>query len=490
MGNKSFKDPNVSDQEIKQLEEKIKDFIDSQKQDIEAFFKNKKQEKKKIGFQINDNNEITTDSDEVKYLEDYVIKKTWNGNNRINTTKCYLSIFNIGYLLGKDGLLYSICMFYYCFLNFKIEEKTEKEIRKEIDNCLSAIDQGNSDYLNNIWKIKLDKGKINDLRLAKYTLGNLFEDGINDIIYNKIHNRFLRFIAKFCHSSRQKINKFCCIIFYLFGGSLKEELKNRQKRNEANYIKEKNLINNKKILDKLIEILTKDAYYFFKYYNLFILALDDNSKLGENCGATFMGYPLKGLGSFGRAKRLIEKESDGFQTADPEEKQLYDFYQERIEDIKNFFKRNEERIKKINEQFKGNNLFDIENTLKEVTEDAIQTSRKYDKEGITETTQDSKLDGIKESNARNGILITNDSIQNNIIENNNSNFCSQNCNYFNSQSMGMDPEQYAWYLRLLREQKEDEKIQEREKSYQRSKNNYIEVYKEEVREPLMESSFL
>ena len=50
MGNKSFKDPNVSDQEIKQLEEKIKDFIDSQKQDIEAFFKNKKQEKKIFSF--------------------------------------------------------------------------------------------------------------------------------------------------------------------------------------------------------------------------------------------------------------------------------------------------------------------------------------------------------------------------------------------------------------------------------------------------------
>ena len=412
MGNKSFKDPNVSVQEIKQLEEKIKDFIDSQKQDIEAFFKNKKQEKKNILFQINDNNEITTNSDEVKYLEDYVIKQTWNGNNRINTTKCFLSIFNIGYLLGKDGLLYSICMFYYCFLNFKIEEKKEEEIREKISNSLSAIDQGNSDYLNHIWKIKL-------------------------------------------------------------------ELKNRQKRNEANYIKEKNLINNKKILDKLIEILTKDAYYFFEYYNLFILALDDNSKLGENCGATFMGYHLKGLGSYGRAKRLIEKESDGFQTYYvQEEKQLYDFYKERIEDIINFFKRNEERIKKINEQFKGNNLSDIENTLKEVTEDAIQTSRKYDKEGIIETTQNSKLDGIKESNLRNEIIITNGPNQNNIIENNNSNFCSQNCNYFNSQFMGMDdPEQYALYSRLRREQEEDEKFQEKVMPYKQIENNNIEKSK-------------
>ena len=201
-----------------------------------------------------------------------------------------------------------------------------------------------------------------------------------------------------------------------------------------------------------------------------------------------MGYVLKGLGSYeGRAKRLIEKELDGFQTGDPEENELYNFYQERIEEIKNFFIRNKNKIEKINEQFKGNNLSDIEYTLREITEDIINTGRKYESEGIIETTwrsetpitqnsnQNNIVYGIKERNLGNEIINTDYPYQNNMSKNYNNNF--------NKQFENMDPEQFAWFSRLQREQNED-KIQEKKIQYQ-IKNNNIEEIKEEGTEPLM-----
>ena len=63
-----------------------------------------------------------------------------------------------------------------------------------------------------------------------------------------------------------------------------------------------------------------------------------------------MGYPLKNLGIYkDRARRLKENSldcNDGFQTNDDEQNKLYKFYHNRIKDIRNFFERNKDKIKK------------------------------------------------------------------------------------------------------------------------------------------------
>ena len=240
MGGKQFKDPNFPQEKIEHLEETIKTFIDTHQEDFKKIFEIKDEEEKNIEYEINDKDEIKENNKtEIDYQNDYVIKKSWKGNNKINPTKCHLSIFNLGALLGKDGFLYSICVFYYHFLQIPNENKTEKEIKTDIDNCLSYIDNGNIDFLNQIWKIKLDEGTFNNLKLTRYTLSNLFKDGINDIIFNRINNKFFLWIAQFCHSSRRNISKFSCILFYFLSRELSDELKENERNKELKYLKKK-----------------------------------------------------------------------------------------------------------------------------------------------------------------------------------------------------------------------------------------------------------
>ena len=56
-----------------------------------------------------------------------------------STWKRWVFIFNLCFLLS--------------FFTNSNENKTEKEIKTDIDNCLSYIDNGNIDFLNQIWKI-------------------------------------------------------------------------------------------------------------------------------------------------------------------------------------------------------------------------------------------------------------------------------------------------------------------------------------------------
>ena len=86
---------------------------------------------------------------------------------------------------------------------------------------------------------QLDEGTFNNLRLTRYTLSNLFKDGINDIIFNRINNKFFLWIAQFCHSSRRNISKFSCILFYFLSRELSDELKENERNKELKYLKKK-----------------------------------------------------------------------------------------------------------------------------------------------------------------------------------------------------------------------------------------------------------
>ncbi len=67
-----------------------------------------------------------------------------HGSNYANTTKCNLTLFNIGNLLGAIGSLYSISLFYYYFMKIPIDNySTEESIKKDIEDCLTYIDNGN-----------------------------------------------------------------------------------------------------------------------------------------------------------------------------------------------------------------------------------------------------------------------------------------------------------------------------------------------------------
>ena len=181
--------PKLTKEKIVALESSIKAFIEAQKENIKLIFNDNDLPEQKIEYIIEENNELIKEENKnpLKVLKDYAIQWSIKGNNELNSTKCHLTFFNLGGLLGANGLLYSICEFYYFFSKTPKENRKQEDIIKDIEKCLKLIDEGNARELNFIWKANITKEILNDLRMAKDFLLNLFHEKITNDIFENIN---------------------------------------------------------------------------------------------------------------------------------------------------------------------------------------------------------------------------------------------------------------------------------------------------------------
>ena len=360
MGFKSYEKPEKTKEEIKELENNI----------IKQYFQNV-DDKVCIDYTFVGNKVKKNYTNDLLNLTDYVINWTIEGTNTLNKTYCKIMIFNLGGFLGADGVMYSLCLFYYCFLNIPVDNKTENEIKINIDECLKSIDKGNIGKLKSIMKINLDEEILNNLRICKYILSTLFNDEINDFIYERINNTIMKKIISFFTKG---IPKFCtCLLYWLDVHIHKTNI-----NSVSEYLKKKNKINKDIIISNIFYNLNID---FFQKNNLFIIASDANIIKTKNFGGTFFGYPLEDLGE--KAKKLIESDVNvegGFLLSIKEQKKLFRFYLDRIRDLQDFFSKNKSVIDNIN---KG---LDIETNLNIIVKEVHNFKKKYENESMITTT--------------------------------------------------------------------------------------------------------
>ena len=356
-------DLKITKEKIDNLERAVEIFMKEQEKNIISIFNDPKfKVQKNIEYNIDPNNKFQRNENEITALHDYVIQWFIQGSNYANSTRCNLTLFNIGSLLGANGLLYSISLFYYYFMKIPIDNITEEVIKKDIEDCLKYIDNGDINQLNLKWNVHLNDNQLNNLRLAKDFLVNQFQEKINEDIFQKLNNNIIKRIWQCC---KTKFVNFCSIIFFFL----------TEKLSENEYIKTKNRINKYYLIQK---ILTKIDIETFENNNIFIISTDNNVDSWVNYGATFQGYYLRGLGEMHRARKLILNQIDGFMAGNVNNpnRLLYNFYYSKINDIKLFFTRNNQKIDNIK---KGLN---ITINIGEIAEELDYINQKYYNEGL------------------------------------------------------------------------------------------------------------
>ena len=395
--------PELTNEKILALENSIRNFIEEQEENIKSIFNDDDLSEQKIEFMIEENNEVKKEKNinPLKCLKDYAIQWSIKGNHEINSTKCRLTFFNLGGLLGANGLLYSICEFYYFFSKTPNEYRRREDITKDIEKCLKYIDKGNTQELNLIWKANITIEILNDLRMAKDFLLNLFHEKITTDIFENINNNFVTKIMKKCKSFKKGVSRFFVYIFYFLTFQLSDYQSSKQ------FLKKKNSIN-RYYLQKLL--LNNINFDFFSKYNIFVLGTDDNTIPSKNLGIAFTGKHLRGLGEMHRARRLIVNDEDGFIIGNDmknNNKELYNFYYQRIKDIKWFFERNKTNIYYIN---KSMNIYNVyvnklaneidmvnEKNLGEGAVDVINIDEDISLERTTQYTHDINTNNLREN---------------------------------------------------------------------------------------------
>ena len=351
----------LTEGKIKALENSIRIFIDEQEENIKLLFNDKNLKEQKIDYIIDANDKlIKGNRNPLQCNTDYAIQWSIQGNNEINSTKCHLTFFNIGGLLGANGFLYSICQFYYFFSKIPNENRNKTDVIEDIEMCLKLIDEGEISKLNFKWRTNINKEILNNLRLAKDFLLNLFHEKITNELFETSNNKLIQKIMRRCPSFRQNgVSKLFLHIFYFLTCQLSE------REREEEYLKEKNAINRYHLPRILLKQINLN---FFAENNVFILASDDDTVPLKNFGVAFMGKHIPGLGEFHRARRLIENEIDGFMTnnSNNNNKNLYNFYYNKIKEIKSFFDKNKDNINNINKGMNHNNTYYIDELAKEI----------------------------------------------------------------------------------------------------------------------------
>ena len=198
----------------------------------------------------------------------------------------------------------------------------------------------------------------------------MFQEKVTDDLFEKLNNTLLNKISKYFNIIKKGVSTFFPFIWYLLSGKLEPK---REK--EADYLKRKNKIN-RNYLPALI--VDKMNINFFANNNIFILATDDNSTPLVNYGIAFTGDYIIGLGEMHKARKLVEGLKDGFMTKNKENKKVYDFYFKRINDIKLFFYKNQDKIDKINRGM------DMDISIQEISKGLNYLNEKYLKEGVLE----------------------------------------------------------------------------------------------------------
>ena len=433
--------PKLTQEKIVALESSIKAFIEAQKENIELIFNDNDLPEQKIEYIIEGNNELIKEENKnpLKVLKDYAIQWSIKGNNEINSTKCHLTFFNLGGLLGANGLLYSICEFYYFFSKTPKENRKQEDIIKDIEKCLKLIDKGNTQELNFIWKANITKEILNDLRMAKDFLLNLFHEKITNDIFENINNNNLTKVMKKCKSFKKGVSRFFVYIYYFLTFQLSNY--RRAEEDKKEFLKQKNYINRYYLQKLLLDNINPE---FFSKYNIFVLGSDDNTIPSKNLGIAFIGYHFKGLGEMHKARRLIENEEDGFiigNDVNNNNKKLYNFYYEKIKDIKWFFEKNRDNICYINRNMNIYNHY-----INELAKAIDDTNEKKLHEGIIDVINTEENISFERTTQYTHDIIANDLRENNMFENYN----IYNQRLYNEIREGMDENRAYEGLRTLR----------------------------------------
>ena len=198
---------------------------------------------------------------------------------------------------------------------------------------------------------------------------------------------------------------------------------NNKKKQINEYLKKKNRVNLSIILKKIYDIFVEEKYKdFFEKNNIYIFAYDANIIWHKNAGATFFGkyFPFDPPGVDGGKndiidnknedkideenkypKRLVkndDKIKDGFNIYSDEEKTIYETYLENIEEIRNFFKKNKERFKKLKQIRDDQNLNDENySDIKEIIIDLIRLNQKYSEDSQLESNTSEEFDNKLEN---------------------------------------------------------------------------------------------
>ena len=485
--------PELTEEKVRALENSIKVFIEEQKDNIKSIFNDKDLTEQTIEYVIDGNNEILKEGNvnPLKCLKDYSIQWSIKGNNEVNSTKCHLTFFNIGGLLGANGLLFSICEFYYFFSKIQSENRQDGDIIQDIEKCLKLIDEGKINELNIIWRANINQEILNDLRMAKDYLINLFHEKVTNDIFDNINDNIVTKIMKKCVSLGKGVSKFLVYILYLLSFQLSGYKQRENAKNE--YVKYKNSINKYNLSKILLNKINMD---FFSQYNIFVLASDDNTIPLKNLGVAFTGMYIQELGEMNRARRLIENEKDGFMTGNNvnnNNKKLYNFYCQKINDIKWFFERNRDSIYNIMKGIYGKDNYFInqlakeldlvnESNLHEGVIDVLENSYNISTQRTTQYTQYNNLDGMRENGNEDGIFVNNMMLQRG----------SKEHHFYNKLKEEMGENRAAEYFRIQRNLENNNYNNAHELINTNVEENYANAnqdYVDEKKESLIEESY-
>ena len=286
--------------------------------------------------------------------EDYsIIMSIYNLNYK--NFPLHLELYNIGYLLSNQGILYRIIIFYSFIQKILLgqENRTKEDQIKLITNTFKAIDNDDITYLKALTKLEINQKFFHFIKGGFNKINTWFNtDGSEN---DQIAKIFFRFVVK-------GISK---IILKSFWGII-------------NYIKEKNFENLKKILEKITFIFKDEenkVLEFFRNNNIFALAFDSNKAIKKNVGAAFFGTFIKDLGK--KAKKLIKDEKIGFSGDD--ENMMYDRYEKNIKEIINFFKETKDNFERLLTLNDSGNIEEInENNyhIKQIVKSLIKINNK------------------------------------------------------------------------------------------------------------------
>ena len=235
---------------------------------------------------------------------------------------------------------------------------------------------------------------------------------------------------------------------------------------------------------------------FFSQYNIFVLASDDNTIPLKNLGVAFTGMYIQGLGEMNRARRLIENEKDGFMTGNNvnnNNKKLYNFYYQKIKDIKWFFERNRDSIYNIKKGIYGKDNYFInqlakeldlvnESNLHEGVIDVLENSYNISTQRTTQYTQYNNLDGMRENGNEDGIFVNNMMLQRG----------SKEYHIYNKLKEEMSENRAAEYLRTQRNLENNNYNNAHELINSNVEENYAHAnqdYVDEKKESLIEESY-
>ena len=315
--------------------------------------------------------------------QDYSIMMSIDNLNYKNFP-LHLELYNIGYLLNNQGILYRIIIFYSFIQKILLgqENRTKEDQIKLITNTFKAIDNDDITYLKALTKLEINQKFFHFIKGGFNKINTWFNtDGSEN---DQIAKIFFRFVVK--GISKIILKSFWGIVTLASGiglcllgftAILFNHVEN-ERININNYIKEKNFENLKKILEKITFIFKNEeneVLEFFRNNNIFALAFDSNKAIKKNVGAAFFGTFIKDLGK--KAKKLIKDEKIGFSGDD--ENMMYDRYEKNIKEIINFFKKTKDNFQRLLTLNDSGNIEEInENNyhIKQIVKSLIKINNK------------------------------------------------------------------------------------------------------------------